>query len=131
MSIHRKHKGARNELAAACWLLEQGYEVFRNVSAHGSVDIIATRNGEIHFFDVTGAPNRRGTKEQVSKGVKFLVRTDDGDFIVLDVKEVFGLEKLECLWCEDIFQPRTIRHKYCSVSCQESARRSRLAEDGI
>jgi hypothetical protein len=36
-----KHVGARSELIACEWLLAQGYEVFRNVSAHGPIDIIA------------------------------------------------------------------------------------------
>jgi hypothetical protein len=41
-----KHKGARSELVACAWLLCQGYEVFRNVSQHGLMDIIAIKDGE-------------------------------------------------------------------------------------
>lgn len=40
-SIMDKHKGARAELAASVWLMNSGYEVFRNVSPFGAVDIIA------------------------------------------------------------------------------------------
>lgn len=29
-----KHFGARNELIACTWLLNQSYEVFRNISQH-------------------------------------------------------------------------------------------------
>lgn len=49
-----KHKGARSELVATVWLLERGYEVFRNVSQHGIIDLIARdpETGEIRLFDV-------------------------------------------------------------------------------
>jgi Holliday junction resolvase-like predicted endonuclease len=46
------HKGAQSELIACAWLLSQGYEVFRNVAATGAIDIIAMRDGELHYFDV-------------------------------------------------------------------------------
>lgn len=36
-----KHRGAFSELAATVWLLSRGYEVFRNVSQHGLIDILA------------------------------------------------------------------------------------------
>ena len=32
--------GAMSELMACTWLLEQGYEVFRNVSPHGDNDVV-------------------------------------------------------------------------------------------
>lgn len=53
--MDRKHRGAYSEHRAVAWLLERGEEVFRNVSAHGEVDII-TRNpetGELKCYDVT------------------------------------------------------------------------------
>lgn len=39
--MHPKHKGALNELKAHARLLEQGFEVFANVSPHGDTDLIA------------------------------------------------------------------------------------------
>lgn len=36
-----KHRGAISELTACSWLLEKGYEVFRNVSQHGVADLVA------------------------------------------------------------------------------------------
>ena len=36
-----KHTETHNELLAAAWLLRQGYEVFRNVSANGLIDLVA------------------------------------------------------------------------------------------
>ena len=35
-----KHRGAMSELAASAWLMEQGFEVFRNVSHYGKYDLI-------------------------------------------------------------------------------------------
>jgi len=56
--MDRKHKGALAELKATVWLLKQGYEVFRNVSQHGEVDLIALdpETKEILLIDVKTAP---------------------------------------------------------------------------
>lgn len=40
-SMMQKHQGAASELAACQFLLDKGYEVFRNVSAHGPADLVA------------------------------------------------------------------------------------------
>ncbi len=37
--------GARSELLAAAWLMELGYEVFRNVSPCGPADLVAWKRG--------------------------------------------------------------------------------------
>lgn len=52
--IDRKHLGARSELIACSYLLSQGLEVFRNVSPHGDVDLIALdpNTKETTFIDV-------------------------------------------------------------------------------
>lgn len=52
MSLPTKHRGAASELIASTWLLRQGYDVFRNVSPHGKIDIVAIREGEVTFVDV-------------------------------------------------------------------------------
>lgn len=39
-------------MAACCWLLQHGYEVFRNVSAHGTVNVVAMKGGEMLLIDV-------------------------------------------------------------------------------
>jgi Holliday junction resolvase len=52
VALHVKHRGASSELIATLWLLDQGYDVFRNISAHGKVDIVAIRDGEITLIDV-------------------------------------------------------------------------------
>jgi hypothetical protein len=55
--LDRKHRGAHSEHRAIIWLLEQGPEVFKNVSQHGPADIITWNpdSGEIMFVDVKTA----------------------------------------------------------------------------
>lgn len=52
--MDKKHKGALAELIACKYLLEQGYEVFRNVSAHGLADLIGWKPDKLQTvsFDV-------------------------------------------------------------------------------
>ena len=70
--MHRKHKGARNELAAIVWLMDMGYEVFRNVSPYGPVDLVAIKDGATLLLDVKTA-GCNPTDEQLAKGIVFLV----------------------------------------------------------
>ena len=64
--MDKKHKGATSELIATVWLLKKGYEVFRNVSQHGAVDIIArdSETGKIIFIDVTSLHKRKTPNEE-------------------------------------------------------------------
>lgn len=86
MTIPVKHKGAISELTASAWLLSQGYEVFKNCSQHGCVDLVAYKDGLFILVDVkSGHPytNKAGiknyypslklTKEQQDLGVKLLI----------------------------------------------------------
>ena len=50
--MHTKHKGSHSELLACAWLLNCGYEVFRNVSSHGLTDVVAMKDGKFFTFDV-------------------------------------------------------------------------------
>ena len=80
-----KHKGARSELIACAWLLEQGYEVYRNVSQHGKVDLIAIKNDKMVYVDVkTDRPNRSYYRRTVPPpGLAYLLVSPNG----------------ECRWC--------------------------------
>jgi hypothetical protein len=80
-------KGAWAELIACAWLMEQGFEVFRNVCPTGWVDVVAWKAGEWHFIDVKSVrfnPASCGIKKpslrdaQVHAGVKTLFVTEDG-----------------------------------------------------
>ncbi len=41
--MDKKHNGTVSELIACTWLLKEGYEVFRNVSAHGLIDVVGIK----------------------------------------------------------------------------------------
>ena len=94
--MHKKHIGASSQLRAELWLLEQGYEVFRNVSAHGPIDIIAVKDDQILKLDVktvrSVSPNSavRLKPDQEAQGVKALLVKADGSFEIRDTKA----------WCE-------------------------------
>ena len=90
--MHKKHIGASSQLRAELWLLEQGYEVFRNVSAHGPIDIIAIKGNQILKLDVKTARSvgenpsfswsdaHLLTPEQETLGVRALLVRGDGSF---------------------------------------------------
>jgi len=83
----KKHKGASSELRASAWLLDQGYEVYRNVSQHGLADIVAVNyeTGEVAYIDVKtctvgvnrGLNNLKLTDEQKKKPIKIVAVVDD------------------------------------------------------
>jgi hypothetical protein len=50
--VELKHRGAWAEMIAASWLVERGYEVFRNVSPHGPIDIVAIKGQVTEYIDV-------------------------------------------------------------------------------
>ena len=77
--------GTKNELIAAAWLISQGYEVFRNLSPVGPVDLIAMqKDGKIIKIDVkTALPNERYTyrlsRVQIMLNVHMLIVTLEED----------------------------------------------------
>lgn len=76
--INRKHRGAFCENVATNWLLQKGYDVFKNTSPHGLIDIIAvdTNTGEHIFIDVKATRSTRDQRQpqgaQKKLGVEFL-----------------------------------------------------------
>ena len=74
--MNRSHGGMFAELTACAWLLQEGYEVFRNVSPHGPYDIIAIKGDEILRLDVKSTPNvprrSRITEKMKALGVVIL-----------------------------------------------------------
>jgi predicted phosphodiesterase len=77
-----KHKGAYSELIACTWLLRQGYEVFRNVSPLGLIDIVAIKGDVILKVDVKSANASRQnplTDKQRAAGVVALLVYVDGN----------------------------------------------------
>jgi hypothetical protein len=57
--MNKKHAGAKNEHLGIAHLLSEGYEVFRNVSQHGLIDVLALRDGKILRADIKGVQARK------------------------------------------------------------------------
>lgn len=78
MNTATHHLGALSESLAMAFLLKRGYEVFRNVSAHGPIDLVAvhSRTGEIRYYDVKTRRSTSGSKltaDQIRIGVRLLL----------------------------------------------------------
>lgn len=73
-----KHLAAQTELAACVFLLGEGYEVFRNVSAHGTADIVACKGSEVLRIDVKSARHAKLTPEQEKEGIIILYIDENG-----------------------------------------------------
>lgn len=51
--MDKNKRGAISELLASAYLLEQGYDVYKNIRGHGPVDLITWKFGEApRYFDV-------------------------------------------------------------------------------
>lgn len=74
------HKGAQSELMACAWLLEHGYDVFRNVAPTGPIDLVAFdwKTKSIILIDVKSVASARPSPEQKDLGVTFLYVMPDG-----------------------------------------------------
>ena len=89
--MDKKHIGAYSELLACSWLLNQGFDVFRNQSPHGYADLVAIdmNTQEVILIDVKTAVvylRNDGTKgiytsklseEQTIRGIKPIVVIKD------------------------------------------------------
>jgi len=64
---HRK--GLCSELKACADLIEQGYEVFKNVCHWGPIDIVAYKDGQFLPIDVKSNANSQLTDKQIEIGV--------------------------------------------------------------
>ncbi len=66
MSFHRKEapgvRGARNEIVCVLDLLRQGFTVYRNVAAHGIVDLLAWKRGQTVKIQVKSEVGRHGLR---------------------------------------------------------------------
>jgi hypothetical protein len=78
--MNKKHKGAHMEIRAAAWLLEQGYEVFRNVSPYGEIDLVAIKDGVVTALDVKCCYSGRSNKMGVSR----IYPLADGSFRIIE-----------------------------------------------
>lgn len=58
MVMNTMRKGALAEIKAIAWLIEQGYEVYRNISPEGPFDLIAIKPKETVYIDVKTVSER-------------------------------------------------------------------------
>lgn len=74
--MNKKHQGAKAELLVCAWLLQQGYEVFRNVSQHGLADISVYHPGTKEQFLIDVKTARRWVKKDGTEvlGTIYLTR---------------------------------------------------------
>ncbi len=133
-------KGAYAELKATLWLIENGHFVFRNVSPHGPVDLVAIKGTEVLLIDVkTGSTARNGvryvrhiTKEQAALGVKTISVFDDG--ILMDSNPPVTLiasEAVPCAVCGEMFVKRKPAQINCSRACKGSSFRAKIRQAAV
>jgi hypothetical protein len=91
--------------------LKQGYEVFRNVSPAGLIDVVAVKGGETLFLDIKSwmPTNNNLRPEQASLGVRLLWVLSDGTCQLMT--------KRDCPRCGDSFMPMGAAQKFCSRLC--------------
>lgn len=127
MASRNKHKGAKSELMACSWLLEEGYEVFRNVSPVGIIDIVAYKNGTTYLFDVKTQTDinykqkLRLSGDQIKAGIKPIYVFANGTCII-DWEPKIYETTVRCFKCGTSFIAKTIKkRKYCSNKCRSTA----------
>ena len=119
--IDKKHKGALAELNASAWLLAQGYEVFRNVSPHGLVDLIGIKDGQTYLFDVkTGRPRPSALSEVQRNGNVKPIWFYDDQFHIGEPIPPSPTIKL-CANCSVEFNVRQAHQKFCSSKCNQES----------
>lgn len=138
--LSTKHIGAHNELAASTWLLRQGYEVFRNVSRHGDVDLIGMLEGKVELFDVKSAVRaadgtilrHKFSKQQIDLGVKCICVFEDGS-CEFDKRDLFKGMPRKCIECGKDYVPVAWGSEtFCAVACQaENSRKAKLAKKKV
>ncbi len=74
----QSRKGDLAEYYAVTWLWDNGYEVFKNASSCGPIDMIAIKDGQSLLIDVktsdsSGKVQDKRTNEQIKMGVVFLL----------------------------------------------------------
>ena len=67
-------RGARNEIIAVLDLLRQGFTVYRNIAAHGIVDVLAIKRGRVVRCQVKSEVGRHG----IRRNDVLIVVTHDG-----------------------------------------------------
>lgn len=104
--------GAYGELQACVWLLERGYEVYRNVTPNGKFDIIAIKDNEIRKIDVTRIPENcpkyvNRAKHRMCKdhgGNVLYVMPDASCKFDYEHDDIYDKIKYNCQYCGNDFE---------------------------
>ncbi len=129
--MDKKHLGARSEMIAVSWLLKLGYEVFRNVSQHGPIDLIAFKYNNDGFeqllldvksnsYKSDGSPIKsRITEEQRRIDVK-IINVYPDDLCIIDYNPVDSVDFTTkiCRVCKLKFKFIDEKRVYCSYRCR-------------
>ena len=83
--ISRGTRGAVGELSVTVDLLRRNYEVFRNVSQHGSCDLIAMKGGKVLRVEV------KSTCINTETGKVYIPKLDGSKFDLLAVYSAAGV----------------------------------------
>lgn len=117
---HDKHKGAKSEFIAISWLLSLGYEVFKNVSFHGDVDVIAWKDGVLECFDIKTinrtTVNYSLLPSQMNRNIKVIGVNLDNNFCKIIEPSLKFAEGI-CEECNKLFKKRKYDQKYCTFTC--------------
>lgn len=118
--MNKKHMGARSELIACAWLLENGWEVFRNVSQFGLVDLIGMKDGRTVYFDVKTcrAHPQKLSMAQQAMGVKPLYVFPDGGCLLEWEMAPPKIFTPNCRGCGNKFSTELSTQVYCSADCR-------------
>lgn len=136
--LNTTKKGAIAELTACNWLLNQGYEVFRNLTPTGWIDIIAWKaNEDPIFIDVAMCSNKDGrildpkawhAKRGVHYNINFIYVFADGTCRWRHdvVKTIENPVKKHCEACNgEMYVKGNAIKKYCSLACYKGAVKKR------
>lgn len=129
--VERKHRGSWAEMIACAWLLQQGYEVFRNVSQHGACDMIALKDGAFTKFDVkckAGLTIQRLKQCQVDDGVILLAVGTSGEVSIEVDGGIREYVSRQCDSCGTEFLPHRPHNRFCSKPCNLREKRRRYRD---
>lgn len=112
---NRNRKGTIAEAIAIAWLLAQEYDVYKNVSAWGKVDIIALKQGVAIFIDISVWGGGNDPKLANSKS----------DNYGLPIKYLYVKHDGTCYWRDDIMLMRTSNCPICDAEYTVKLKSSR------
>lgn len=121
-------KGSIAELLACNWLMLNGYDVYKNLSAWGATDIIALKGHEITLIDVAFCSSGLDAKSACvrqrkteGKNIKFLYVMPDGSCKWRD--DVFPLRKSICPCCGKEYEVKEKSSRNKCLNCSRLGRK--------